>query len=443
MKHTILNSAITAAMAIGLAACSSGSDVAGIGGSGITSSGTVTGFGSFYQNGVKYDDTNATVTRDDNPSTSDQLKLGMRVSVTGTVNADDTGVANTVSISGDLEGPVDNIQTTNIDTTRTLTILGRQVRISVDTTNFDVSGLVGPVPFDFDNIQNTDHVEIFGFLDANNVMNATLVELKARPFNASSLVEVKGVIENHNTTNNTFNLVGASSTTISYVPGTTVIDNNLPGGIADDAFVEVKGTCADASCADLDASKVESGLDDFADNEDVEYEGVVTGFTDADNFEVNGIPVSASGATRTPAGFVPALNQEVEVEGTYNGTTLVATKVKDESNDLKIEDRIFDVDPANNSFRLEPVESSGELITVIMDKSTEVEDEVGGITNPDDLINSLSSGQFVSVEGYNGGTGTIIASEIERETPSSGGDDVIVQGIILSLIHISEPTRLQ
>ncbi len=47
MKYSILYSSIIAATVIGLAACSSGgSDVAGIGGSGITSTGTITGFGS-------------------------------------------------------------------------------------------------------------------------------------------------------------------------------------------------------------------------------------------------------------------------------------------------------------------------------------------------------------------------------------------------------------
>ena len=64
---------------------------------------------------------------------------------------------------------------------------------------------------------------------------------------------------------------------------------------------------------------------------------------------------------------------------------------------------------------------------MVIDKSTEVDDEVGNITNPDDLINSLSAAQFVSVEGYDGGSGTVIASKIKRMTPSDK-DDVIVQG---------------
>ena len=94
MNKSILHSAITAAMAISIAACSSGSDVAGIGGSGITptgitSSGTITGFGSIIVNGVKFETSTSTFSIDDSPSGSqDDLAVGMRVTVNGTVNSD-------------------------------------------------------------------------------------------------------------------------------------------------------------------------------------------------------------------------------------------------------------------------------------------------------------------------------------------------------------------
>ena len=102
MKHSILHSAIAAAMAIGLAACSSGSDVAGIGGSGITSSGTITGFGSVYVNGVKFETSSSTFTIDDNPGIEDLLAVGMRVTVKGTLNADGvSGTATSVSYDDD------------------------------------------------------------------------------------------------------------------------------------------------------------------------------------------------------------------------------------------------------------------------------------------------------------------------------------------------------
>ncbi len=68
MKKSILYSAITAATAISIAACSSGTDVAGIGGSGVTSSGTITGFGSIFVNGVEFETSSSTFNVDDNPN---------------------------------------------------------------------------------------------------------------------------------------------------------------------------------------------------------------------------------------------------------------------------------------------------------------------------------------------------------------------------------------
>lgn len=422
MNKSILHSAITAALAISIAACSSGgSDVAGIGGSGITSSGTITGFGSVYVNGVKYDTSSSTITIDDNPGIESDLSVGMRVTVSGSLIDDSNGTATSISFNDDLEGPVSNIQPLPYDTTRTLTILGRQVVIDSTTTSFDISGTL-PGPFDFDSIADDNLVEVSGFLDSNGVMKATRVELKATNFNHNgTIVEMKGTVENFNFP--TFNLANTTGVTVDVT--SAVIDNNLPGGIVDGAFVEVKGTCSSGTCTTVNASKVESGLEDFNDNDDVEVEGIVTSLTDQNNFEVNGIPVDASSATRIPTSLNLVEDQEVEVEGTIVNGTLIATKVKDESNDLKIEATISSVTPANNSFELTPV-SGQPAITVVIDKSTEVDDNVGSITNPDDLITGLNNGDFVSVEGYDGGSGTVAASEVERDAQ----DDVIIQGII-------------
>ena len=98
MKKSMLYSAIATAATIGISACSSGGrDVAGIGGSGYTSSGTITGFGSIYVNGVKFDTSSSTISIDDSPGIEDDLAIGMRVTVNGTLNAD--GVNGTATLS--------------------------------------------------------------------------------------------------------------------------------------------------------------------------------------------------------------------------------------------------------------------------------------------------------------------------------------------------------
>ena len=403
MNKSILHSAITAALAISITACSSGggSDVAGIGGSGITSSGTITGFGSVYVNGVKYDTSGSTITIDDNPGIESDLAVGMRVTVNGTLTDDSNGTATSISFNDDLEG-----------------------------TNFDFSSIV-----------DGNHVEISGFLDANGVMIATRVELKNTNFTHNgTIVEMKGTVTGFNSANDTFTLANTTGVTID---ATGIIpDNSLPNGIVDDAFVEVKGTCSSGACTTINARKVESGLDDF-NNDDVEVEGVITDLTSQEIFEVNGIAVDATNATRIPTSINLAENREVEVEGSFNGTTLIATKVKDESNDIKVAATVSNPALSADSFQVTLV-SGQPPITIKIDKSTEVDDDIDNITNSDNLITNLSNGDYVVIEGYDDGTGKVIASKFKRESLNPGEvGDVILQGIMQSFTPDDEVTVLE
>ena len=192
---------------------------------------------------MKFDTSSSTFTIDDNPGVESDLGLGMRVTVSGSLNADGiSGTATSVSFNDDLEGPVSNLTPVGNDgVIQTFTLLGRQVRISADTTSFDVTGALAGTTFDFDTIANDNQVEVSGFLDANGVMQATRVELKATNFTfASTLVELKGTVENFNSADDTFTLADTTGVTIDATGAT--IDDSLPGGIADGAFVAVKGT---------------------------------------------------------------------------------------------------------------------------------------------------------------------------------------------------------
>ncbi len=145
MNKSILHSAITAAMAISIAACSSGSDVAGIGGSGVTP--------SAVNHPAPLPVLAVCMSMASNLIPAARLSVSMTTRVLKVISLlacvlpsaapsidDSNGTATSISFNDDLEGPVSNIQTLNIDTTRTLTILGRQVVIDSTTTSFDISG---------------------------------------------------------------------------------------------------------------------------------------------------------------------------------------------------------------------------------------------------------------------------------------------------------------
>ena len=68
--------------------------------------GPITGFGSIIVNGVTYDTSGATFTRDDNPSSQDDFKVGETVIVKGTIDDDNTNaVAESVELDEIVEGP--------------------------------------------------------------------------------------------------------------------------------------------------------------------------------------------------------------------------------------------------------------------------------------------------------------------------------------------------
>ena len=338
MKHSILHSAIATAMAIGLAACSSGSDVAGIGGSGITSTGTITGFGSIYVNDVKFETSSSTFDVDDNPdSTENVLDLGMRVTVKGTLNADGvTGIANSVAYDDELEGPVSNVKNDGPDK-KTITVLGVTVALNRDTTYFNIehdedSAVSGTL--NFDDISQADTVnkmvEISGYVNSTGELVATRVELEDDTFNLNdTTVEIKGTITSVDATGFTLNILGTTGVIVDVDTSLPPEYEDLPvAGIAEDEVVEVEGKCpVDIDCAMINATRIEGESEGFDDDHDgdVEIEGFITRYDSDSDFDVNGLPVDASTADFN---FTLEKDLFVEVEGTVIDNVLIATKVE-------------------------------------------------------------------------------------------------------------------
>lgn len=333
MNKSTLYRAITAAMAISIAACSSGTDVAGIGGSGITSSGTITGFGSIFVNGVEFKTSSSTFNVDDNPDgTEDDLAIGMHVTVNGTLNADGvTGNATSVTYDDQLQGPV-GAPPIDIDTeNKTITVLGIVVALNSTTTQFDIDDSV-PGSFNFNNIKKGDNVEISGLFDSAGKLIATRVELKEQAFTIdSSIVELRGTIADLIGPNFTLNLQGMAGATVDIVTSSgTAYDDLPPGGLVDGTFVEVKGTCPDVTCTTIEATRIQGeseGFDGDSDG-DVEIEGFITRYVDDSDFDVDGLPVDASDAQKEPPSLILIKDLLVEVKGTVVNNVLMASKVE-------------------------------------------------------------------------------------------------------------------
>lgn len=414
--HTILITLIISLMA----ACGGGgggdSNVAGSSGTGITAVGTITGFGSIFVNGVEYETNGSTFMIDDNPGMESDLRVGMVVQVEGT-RADNalTGTATRVEFDNQLEGPISGAITSSPDgTTKTFSVIGVTVRVSSTGTTFDNSDSLT-----FANITSGDVVEISGFVDSAGVLNATFIERRGGAFQpGTDEVEARGIIRNLGMASFDLDLVGGSAVTVSFTGGTVLDD--LPVGLVNGRFVEVKGTLANGNATVIDATRIEGeGLDDNVAK--VSMEGIITDFNGVGDFKVAGLAVNAIGAVLSPANLALGNGAEVEVEGPVTGGVLMAIRVEARGGSIAVHAPVLSVDNANNRLSLDLVQGT---VTVNLNSQTRMEDSVLDIS-PFTIAN-ISAGNFVEIEAYTDGSGNVVATRLKRDSI----DDSILQGIV-------------
>ncbi|MGB5256413.1 MAG: DUF5666 domain-containing protein, partial [Woeseiaceae bacterium] len=233
----------------------------------VTAIGQITGFGSIYVNGIRFDTSNTSFDVDDaTASGDDALDVGMIVKVKGTVNADGTnGVASAVYYDDEVEGVVENLTIDGADMdVKTFRVMGIDVRAERGSTNFDAED---GIPFDFDALDEGDQVEVSGYF-STDVLVATYIELQ---IDDDGDYEVKGVISDYNGSDAfVLNLKNGQFFNVTLAPGAEIPDV----GIADGQYVEVEGTVPDPIIEpdELLAFEVELEDEDRIDDEDSELE---------------------------------------------------------------------------------------------------------------------------------------------------------------------------
>ncbi len=106
----------------------------GIGGTGVTSSGSINGFGSIFVNGVEFDTDSAEILINGKPASEEELRLGMVVLVSGTVDDNGTtGTASQVIFDQEVEGPVEAIERDQDGDSMLVTVIG--VRVIAERTS--------------------------------------------------------------------------------------------------------------------------------------------------------------------------------------------------------------------------------------------------------------------------------------------------------------------
>lgn len=282
--------------------------------------GTVTGFGSVIVNGVRFDDSGISATDDDGQKVA--LGLGMRVEIDSGRIDDSTGTARAHAMrsNGLVTGPVQGAPDA---TAGTLTVLGQPVDVTAATV-FDDSLAAG-----LSALADRAVVEVHGLRDAaTGRIVATRIEAKPD----ATVYKLRGTVSALDTAAKTLRIGGAA---ISYATVTAV-----PASLADGASLRVllattavSGVWTAQSLGGKAAAPAVAGQ--------ARVRGVITAFTSATAFSVDGIPVDAAAASFPDGSTGLALGVQVEVKGTLANGSIVATEVELESRHRDADDRKY------------------------------------------------------------------------------------------------------
>ena len=366
--------------------------------------GVITGFGSIFIDGVRFDTSDATFSKDDDSATQDDLRVGMVVEMV--VSLDDN-TASAVKFEEDIKGPVDAINGNE------LTVLGQTVQIVPETVvdnNLDLNTLVAG-----------DIVEVSGLRGAGDVLEASFIESKnGANVNAYKVI---GVVRDLDTTAQTFRVGGL---TINY--STAVVDDNL-GTLSDGQEVEVKDSNKAYSPGDftLIATKIEAaGVGAGGNNNGaggrISIQGLISNIIDTGSFELSGTTVRHNSSTLFSRGDVTLLSMGTKVQVTgirADDGSIDATKIQFSRNSARIEGIVEGTDLDAGTFTVLG-------ITIEPRDNADFEDKQNN--NASFSLEDLSAGDFVEVRGNSTGD-RIFASEVERDD----ADDTRVRGPVANI----------
>ena len=362
---------------------------------GTLSVGVITGFGSVYVDGVRYDTTSAQVTMDGAASTAAQLRVGQYVEVKGHAHNGDHH-ADEIRYHNVLEGPI-----TAIDiAASSFVAMGQTVLVTSDTSLGD-----DIQPASIAGLAVGDVVEVSGVVPLSGAIDATRVDIKpdGGPY------EVTGYVAGVDTALHVFDI---NALVVDY--SSANMEDFPTGAPADGDLVLVKGRTF-AGDGSFVAIEVELRSDDCLQpgpGDMVEIEGLIEHFASATDFEVAGMHVTTTAATTYEHGTVADLAEGVSVR--VKGTTdtagvLVASRIAFEvENTVRIVAQVSAVDAGSGSLELLGLE-------VMTDEFTRFEDDSVLDLREFDL-GDIAVGNWLDVRGYEEptGSGTIVATRVER-----------------------------
>ncbi len=371
-------------LVVAIAACGGGSNTAGVGSGGTGaftaySEGTITGFGSVIVNGLRYDDTAASVRDEDGLRNRSDLKLGMVVAVDGNVDNNNLASASAIRFDSALLGPVSAVNA-NL---RTFMIIGQTVQVD-DNTVLDASLVQG-----FKSIAPDQVLEVHGFLNAaTNTLQATLIERKTN----ASKYKISGLVKDLQTSNRTLRI----GNEIFSFAGLNL--DKIANGNVIKLRLQPRAPTGTATWA-ITSYSIESRSS--SSQERAEVEGLITQINSPTQFSVSNILVDTSNASFPDGNATVVAGQRIKAKGKLVNGVLLAQEVKTESGrgkEIELRGIMSGLDTTNKTFVLRGVTVSYSP-PVDYDKGSEA---------------SLANGLDIEVKGnLIAGTGTVKANRIK------------------------------
>lgn len=271
----------------------------GTGGTGIYTQGSISGFGSVILNGIRFDDTAATVQVDGVTATSAALRLGMVAAVQGERGADVTlGTASSIEVWSVAQGGVSQV------------ISGQ----------FTLAGMT----------VQTDSATVFDGLSSDaslgSGMRVTVWGLQAgadgRSWKATRVLQPAT-----NTTVVSTGLVSVAGSQRSL--NGLLLTGSVVGNLTAGQLVRVQGTLSsDGDSLEVASFKLQSPAAGSQPQGEIEIEGLVTAMPSASRLMLGSIEVDTRSAIYSPLGAQITLGARVEVYGTWQQGVIQATKVE-------------------------------------------------------------------------------------------------------------------
>lgn len=302
--------------AVLITACGGG---VGTGGTGTYAAGPISGFGSIIVGGVRYDETQATITDDMGRQRSTaELKLGAMVEVeAGSVLVDASGAAQAraqrVRLTSDIVGPVSALA----PSAGRLMVLGQEVRVAADTV-FDTR-----LPAGLASLLSGTVVEVYARYDASsNAYVATRLEVASDP----TAWKIRGTVTS----------VDAASGTLRIGNTTVVAPVGVAAGLATGQTVRLQLQSSNVPGAAVQAIAASNAERKPGEGSEVRLSGLVTSWVSAALFSVDGVLVDASTSTFPDGQAGLKLGARVEVRGTALSAQVRAVEVRVEAEDAAV-----------------------------------------------------------------------------------------------------------